>query len=105
MSGGLERYISDNCIQFFGLADRSIVEYVLASASSCKTPEALLTSLTASGLPDNAAGHAFVNEVFQRAPRKHKHKSGDGSRRHAEKEAKALKNQQFSLLLDDDQQA
>uniref|UniRef100_A0A0W0EVK0 RNA helicase n=1 Tax=Moniliophthora roreri TaxID=221103 RepID=A0A0W0EVK0_MONRR len=123
MSGDLERYVSDNCIQFFGLADRSIVEYVLASgvlsgfvgidtgwtknlsASSSKTPEALFTSLTASGLPDNAAGHAFANEVFQRAPRKHKHKSGDSSRRQAEKEAKALKNQQFSLLLDDDQQA
>ncbi|KAK7039214.1 hypothetical protein VNI00_010119 [Paramarasmius palmivorus] len=104
MSNDLERYISDNCIQFFGLADRSIVDYVVASASSSKTPDALFTALTASGLPDTAAAHSFANEVFQRAPRKHKHKHSDSSRRQAEKDAKTLKSQQFSLLLDDDDQ-
>ncbi|KAJ3769683.1 pre-mRNA splicing factor [Lentinula raphanica] len=102
MSSDLERYISDNCIELFGLADRSIVDYVLASASSSKTPDALFTALNVSGLPDNASAHAFVNEVFQRAPRKHKHKK-DSAHRQAEKEARGLKTQKFTYLLEDEE--
>ncbi|KAE9403759.1 pre-mRNA splicing factor [Gymnopus androsaceus JB14] len=93
MSSDLERYISDNCIELFGLADRSIIDYVLASASSSKTSDALFTALNASGLPDNAAAHAFVHEVFQRAPRKHKHKKDSTLR---------LRSQKFGFLLEDD---
>ncbi|KAJ3869351.1 pre-mRNA splicing factor [Lentinula novae-zelandiae] len=109
-SSHIERYISDNCIEvtlfgacmtLFGLADRSIIDYVLASASSSKTPDALFTALNSSGLPDTASAHAFVNEVFQRAPRKHKHKK-DSTHRQAEKEAKGLRTQKFTYLLDDD---
>ncbi|KAF9075987.1 pre-mRNA splicing factor [Rhodocollybia butyracea] len=101
MPSDLERYISDNCIQLFGLADKSIIDYVLASASKSKTSDALFGALNASGLPDSTAAHAFVNEVFQRAPRKHKHKK-DSSHREAEKEAKALRTQKFGFLLEDD---
>ncbi|KAJ3820513.1 pre-mRNA splicing factor [Lentinula raphanica] len=102
MSSDLGRYISDNCIELFGLADRSIVDYVLASASTSKTPDALFTALNVSGLPDNASAHAFVNEVFQRAPRKHKHKK-DSAHRQAEKEARGLKTQKFTYLLEDEE--
>lgn len=42
-----------------------------------------------------------MNEVFQRAPRKHKHKK-DSTHRQAEKEAKGLRTQKFTYLLDDD---
>ncbi|KAJ3846928.1 pre-mRNA splicing factor [Lentinula lateritia] len=100
-SSNIERYISDNCIELFGLADRSIIDYVLASASSSKTPDALFTALNSSGLPDTASAHTFVNEVFQRAPRKHKHKK-DSTHRQAEKEAKGLRTQKFTYLLDDE---
>ncbi|KAJ8074805.1 hypothetical protein AAF712_003922 [Marasmius tenuissimus] len=105
MSHDLERYVSDKSIELFGLADRSIVDYVLASASSSKTPQALFSALNASGLPDTPDAHAFTNEVFSRAPRKHKskHSSTDSSRRQAEKEAKSVKKQSYSLLLDDDE--
>ncbi|KAJ3859068.1 hypothetical protein EV359DRAFT_51387 [Lentinula novae-zelandiae] len=94
-SSHIERYISDNCIELFGLADRSIIDYVLASASSSKTPDALFTALNSSGLPDTAFAHAFVNEVFQQAPRKHKHKK-DNTHRQAEKEVKGLRTQKFT---------
>ena len=140
----LERYISDNALhvrilycsyslrcltpnilvfimQFFGISDKTITDYVLASgmnylipitqfhlrisfpASSSKTPQALFSSLHAYGLPDNSESQNFVNEVFKRAPRKSKSKStSDNTRKQAEKEAKALQSQRFSLLLDDD---
>ncbi|KAJ7645547.1 pre-mRNA splicing factor [Mycena polygramma] len=104
MSSELERYISDNSLRLFGLADRKIIDYVLASASSSKTPESLFTALNASGLPDTPDAHEFINEVFKQAPRKHKHKrtTADSTRRQSEKEAKALSSQKFGFLLDDD---
>ncbi len=73
-------------------------------ASSSKTPEALFSALNASGLPDSADAHEFINQVFQQAPRKHKHKrtAAEKAQRQAEKEAKALRSQKFGLLLEDD---
>ncbi|KAF7291664.1 Pre-mRNA splicing factor [Mycena chlorophos] len=97
----LERYISDNSLRLFGLSDRKIIDYVVASASSAKTPEGLFSSLHASGLPDTPDAHAFITEVFKQAPRKHKHKR-DSTQKKAEKEAKALHAQKFGFLLDDD---
>ncbi|KAJ6509009.1 pre-mRNA splicing factor [Mycena sanguinolenta] len=104
MSSDVERYISDNSLRLFGLADRKIIDYVLASASSSKTPEALFSALNASGLPDTPDAHEFINEVFRQAPRKHKHRrsAADSTRRQSEKEAKALSSQKFGFLLDDD---
>ncbi|KAI0041985.1 pre-mRNA splicing factor [Auriscalpium vulgare] len=103
MPSDIERYISDNALEFFGLSDRSIVEFVLASASKSKTPDALFSSLHAAGLPDSPAAHSFISQVYAQAPRKHKHKRVlDSSHKQAEKEAKALRAQQFSFVLDDD---
>ncbi|OCH91869.1 P-loop containing nucleoside triphosphate hydrolase protein [Obba rivulosa] len=106
MSGDLQRYISDNALTFFGLSDRSIVDYVVASASSAKSPEALFSALNASGLPDTSAAQQFVQEVYSRVPRKGKQKKpSDSSRRQAEEEAKLLRSQRFGFILDDDETA
>ncbi|KAI0345706.1 hypothetical protein BDW22DRAFT_904010 [Trametopsis cervina] len=101
MSADLERYISDNALRLFGLSDRSIVQYVLAAASSSKSPGDLFTALNASGLPDTPDAHTFISEVHSRAPRKGKHKK-ESTRKQAEQEAKALRAQKFDYLLDDD---
>ncbi|KAL1736628.1 pre-mRNA splicing factor [Schizophyllum commune] len=97
----LERYISDNSLRFFGYADRSIIDYVVASASSSKSPQALFSTLNAFGLPDTSDAHEFVQEVYSRAPRKHKQKA-DASRKQTEKESKALRTQKYSFVLEDD---
>ncbi|KAI4522627.1 pre-mRNA splicing factor [Schizophyllum commune Loenen D] len=97
----LERYISDNSLRFFGYADRSIIDYVVASASSSKSPQALFSTLNAFGLPDTSDAHEFVQEVYSRAPRKHKQKA-DASRKQTEKESKALRAQKYSFVLEDD---
>ncbi|TDL17719.1 hypothetical protein BD410DRAFT_539042 [Rickenella mellea] len=91
----LRQYISDNALRIFGLSDKAIVDYVVASA--------LFSSLNAYGLPDNSDSHAFVTNVYSKVPRKSKHKhSSDSARKQAERDAKALRSQQFSLLLDDE---
>ncbi|KAN0125477.1 P-loop containing nucleoside triphosphate hydrolase protein [Lactarius tabidus] len=103
MPSELERYISDNALQFFGLSDRSIVDFVIASASSSKTTDALFSSLHAAGLPDTPSAHTFISEVYRQAPRKQKHRRpDDAARKRAEKDAKALRKQQFSFVMDDD---
>ena len=71
-----------------------------SSASSAKSPDALFSSLHASGLPDTADAHQFIAEVYSRAPRKEKHKK-DSARKQAEQEAKALRTQKFDYLLED----
>ncbi|EGN98041.1 hypothetical protein SERLA73DRAFT_28324, partial [Serpula lacrymans var. lacrymans S7.3] len=102
MSSDLNRFISDNCLRLFGLADRSIIDFVQASASTSKTPDALFSSLNASGLPNTPDAHSFINELFARVPRKTKHKHSDSSRKQAEKEAKALRSQKYGFLLEDE---
>ncbi|KAI0075056.1 hypothetical protein K474DRAFT_1454458 [Panus rudis PR-1116 ss-1] len=101
MSSDLERYISDNALLLFGLSDRSIVDYVLAAASTAKSPEALFVALNASGLPDTPHAHQFIQEVYSRAPRKSKKKS-ESARKQAEQEAKALRSQKFDYLIEED---
>jgi pre-mRNA-splicing factor ATP-dependent RNA helicase DHX16 len=90
-------------LKFFGLSDKSIVDFVIASASSSKTTDALFSSLHAAGLPDTPAAHAFINHVHQQAPRKRKHGHGHAdvaARKQAENDAKALRNQLFSFVDD-----
>ncbi|KAH8825038.1 pre-mRNA splicing factor [Flagelloscypha sp. PMI_526] len=97
----LERYVSDNALQLFGLADKKMIEFVLASASSAKSSSALFTSLNAVGLPDTPDAHSFINELYSRVPRKSK-KSSSASNKQAEKEAKALRTQKFGFLMEDE---
>ncbi|EPQ54756.1 hypothetical protein GLOTRDRAFT_17563, partial [Gloeophyllum trabeum ATCC 11539] len=103
MSSDLHTYISDNVIQFFGLSDKAIIDYIIASASSAKSAESLFSTLSAYGLPATPAAQNFVTEVYSRVPRKTKHKKADDlARKQAEKESQALRTQKYSFVLDDD---
>ncbi|KAG5651047.1 hypothetical protein H0H81_010081, partial [Sphagnurus paluster] len=70
-------------------------------ATSSKTPDVLFTALHNSGLPDTPDAHQFISELYQKAPRKHKHSSRSSAKK-AESDAKALRSQKFGFLLDDD---
>ncbi|KAH6912777.1 pre-mRNA splicing factor [Coprinopsis sp. MPI-PUGE-AT-0042] len=105
----LEQYVSDNAISLFGVADKSVVDFIIASAltqsirpaKSSKSADGLFTALNSSGLPDSPAAHQFVGELYSKVPRKSK-KSKESSRKDAEKEAKSLRTQKYGLLLDED---
>ena len=73
-----------------------------STASSSKSPDALFTSLTAAGLPNTPAAHTFIQQLYEHAPRKSKHKhSAESSRKAVEAESKALQSKRYQLLLDD----
>ncbi|KAG9102102.1 hypothetical protein FRC06_002318 [Ceratobasidium sp. 370] len=96
----LERYISDQSLSLFGLADQTTVDFVIASASKAKSADALHAVLS---LPDTPDAHRFVAEVYARAPRKakSKHSTAD-SRRDADKKIEEMRNKNFGFLLEDD---
>ncbi|KAF8349257.1 P-loop containing nucleoside triphosphate hydrolase protein [Amanita rubescens] len=100
MSSSLERFVSDNCLRFLGVSNKTTADFVLASVTSAKNPENAFSTLHNFGLPDTPDAHQFVAELFEKAPRRHKHKStADAARKQAEKEAKALRSQKFGLVL------
>ncbi|KAF6757542.1 hypothetical protein DFP72DRAFT_238059 [Ephemerocybe angulata] len=119
----LEQYVSDNAIKYFGVADRHMIDFFIASglfignisgcpdspstvAKSSKSAESLFSTLNAAGLPESTDTHQFVNELFGRAPRKNKkHSSGDSARKQAEKDLKALRSQKFGFLLEEEDQS
>ncbi|KAM6494138.1 hypothetical protein JOM56_010499 [Amanita muscaria] len=103
MVSNLDQFVSDNCLRFLGVSNKTTADFVLATVSSAKNPENAFNTLHANGLPDTSDAHQFVAELFQNAPRKHKHKSStDASRKQAEKEAKVLRSQRFGLLLEEE---
>ena len=103
------------------MSDKSTIDFVIASgqclftsplrvvfnrvsptASSSKSPDALFTSLTAAGLPNTPAAHTFIQQLYERAPRKSKYKqSAESSRKAVEAESKVLQSKRYQLLLDD----
>ncbi|KAI9462213.1 pre-mRNA splicing factor [Boletus coccyginus] len=100
----VHRFVRENSLRFFGLAESSTTDFVIACASSSKSPEALFASLTESGLPNTSDAHAFVNELFQRAPRKSKHKQAsavDTARKQTERAARELMAKNYGFVLDE----
>jgi len=87
---------------FLHLPPRAVFNRFSSAASSSKSPDALFTSLTAAGLPNTPAAHTFIQQLYERAPRKSKHKqSAEPSRKIAEAESKVLQSKRYQLLLDD----
>lgn len=73
------------------------------TASSAKSAQSLFSSLHAYGLPNTADAQAFVNEVYNQAPRKTKRKDvASDSRKQLEKDSKELYKQRYSFVVDED---
>jgi pre-mRNA-splicing factor ATP-dependent RNA helicase DHX16 len=101
--------VSDNALTLFGISDRSIVDYIIATARSAKSPAKLLNNLKAADLPDNDKSRQFVNALFNRIPRaapsvsSSAAKAAELARKAEERERVAMmkKSQEFQLVLDD----
>ncbi|KAJ3229608.1 hypothetical protein HDU78_008921 [Chytriomyces hyalinus] len=117
----LRNWVSDHVLALFGASDSSMVDFVLAKASTAKSAGKLATALAGVGLPQSDAGARFVGDLFARAASSGAGASavaGSGSRdkkkdkiRDAEKQREKdrineiRENEKFSLLLDDDDAA
>ncbi|CAG8480443.1 3773_t:CDS:10 [Cetraspora pellucida] len=98
----LRSWVSDNTLKLVGMSEATIVDYMIAEAQCAKSRESLREAL--SELPQTAEAQRFINELFDRVPRK---SSSDttSKRKRQEQETKKLveKNQKtYTLLHDDD---
>ncbi|KAM3580476.1 hypothetical protein VKS41_007139 [Umbelopsis sp. WA50703] len=101
----LRSWVSDHAITLFGMSEKTLVDFVIATAQSAKTPESLFSSLQAADIPDTDAARRFAYDLYSRVPRKAKAGSAEKAQRKRE-EAEMSKirkaNESYSLLLDDE---
>ncbi|KAJ3218005.1 hypothetical protein HDU67_006905 [Dinochytrium kinnereticum] len=103
-----ESKVSDHLLDLFGMADRNIVDFMIASAKSAKSDSKLLNTLQAAAdLPQTDHARQFVSDLFQKVPRPRLSAAKEEEkRRRAEEREKAnllKKNTEFKLLLDEDE--
>ncbi|KAJ3191994.1 hypothetical protein HK101_007192 [Irineochytrium annulatum] len=91
----------------YGLADRTTIDFMIATASNAKSSKKLLASLVSLvDLPDTDQARQFVSELHARAPRSVSRAKEQEKKRKAEDEEKAgmlKKNAEFKLLLEEDE--
>ncbi|CAO3668808.1 unnamed protein product [Umbelopsis vinacea] len=88
------------------MSERTLVDFVIATAQSSKSPEALFSSLQAADIPSTDEARRFAYDLFARVPRKTKAASSEkAQRKREEAEMSKLRkaNESYSLLLDDDE--
>ncbi|PVF96219.1 putative PRP2-RNA-dependent ATPase of DEAH box family [Serendipita vermifera] len=76
----------------------------MLKASKAKSQDALFSQLRDSGLPDTQEAHSFIKELYDNAPRKKSSKKDAAAlaRKQHEKDLKALQNQKFGLMLEEE---
>ncbi|KAG0269632.1 hypothetical protein DFQ27_002853 [Actinomortierella ambigua] len=89
------------------MSDRTTVDFMITSAKTAKSPEALASQI---GLPSSTDAQQFARELFARTPRAAKKSSSSSSTSataaNRKKEREAIQmlemNDSFGLMLDDD---
>ncbi|BGP57914.1 hypothetical protein JCM8202v2_005568 [Rhodotorula sphaerocarpa] len=105
MPSGVETWVSDQLLVHLGASDSTTVAYFLTLAASAASPDALLHTLTANGLPPTPAATRFAHDLYDRAPRKvskRAEQNAADARRKADREKQQLRGAKFSLMTDDD---
>ncbi|KAG0150240.1 hypothetical protein CROQUDRAFT_58456 [Cronartium quercuum f. sp. fusiforme G11] len=106
----LRQWVSDSILRLFEMSDSAMVDYMIKTASTATNPKALVGSLVHVGLSSTAETDYFANELFKRVPRasssknvgkQSKKDAAEAARKKSESEAKALQQQRFSLVLDE----
>ncbi|KAI5807120.1 hypothetical protein EDC01DRAFT_13954 [Geopyxis carbonaria] len=98
MAENIRNWVSDNVLKFTGAADPTIVDFIIASATSSKSPSSLHDKL--SGFLDESGGDTreFASELFYRAGGR---KSG-GASAPVKKDKPVEKSKKYSLLAMDE---
>lgn len=102
----VRQYISDNVLRFLGASDSSTVNFVQTLASASKSASDLYSSLSANGLPATPDAQAFVTQLYDLVPHKHKSTSKTDDKKKKDVLGQGtLANQKYSLMLDDDEES
>src|SRR5687768_18532199 len=64
----LRSWVSDNVMKILGMSEKIFVDFIIAEAQSCETRESLREKLDE--LPQTTEAQRFINDLFDRVPRK-----------------------------------
>ncbi|KAH8144931.1 uncharacterized protein LAJ45_11052 [Morchella importuna] len=99
----LRNWVSDNIIKFSGAADPTIVDFIIASATTAKSPTALNDTLTP--FLDGASAtdtRRFTSDLFQRVARKPSSSSSSSSSSASKRPPQEKKKKYALLAMEDD---
>lgn len=101
-SSDLRRWIGDHALQFFGMSDSTMVDFVQVSATTAKSPSDLFNTLSSLGLPASPEGEAFATQLYNKIPRASS-SSGEQSSNAMSLLASSKPNEskRYALLMDD----
>ena len=100
-------WVSDTVMSLLGLSEPTVIDFMIATAQSAKSPASLLETLqSVTDLPQTPAVASFVSQLYSKVPRKSSFstdKEAARERKSAKKEQVSLlqKNQSYSLILDE----
>ncbi|KAI7871539.1 P-loop containing nucleoside triphosphate hydrolase protein [Spinellus fusiger] len=110
----LTTWVSDNAIKLFGMSERTMIDFIIATAKKANSPDALFSSLQSVGAPSDDKGRQFAYELYARVPHQQPASSIAAAaaalkaqRKKEEKEAAKLRkaNESFkTLLVDSDEE-
>jgi pre-mRNA-splicing factor ATP-dependent RNA helicase DHX16 len=64
----LRGWVSDQLHTLVGFSDKTVADFILASAKKAKDANSLLSSLADFGVPNSSSGAAFAQQLLQRLP-------------------------------------
>ncbi|KAI9495489.1 hypothetical protein BDB00DRAFT_235398 [Zychaea mexicana] len=106
----LNTWVSDNAMKLFGMSERTMVDFIIATARKSSSPDALYSSLQAAGAPSDDSARRFALELYGRVPHKQSTSvaaaaavAAKAQRKKEEKEAAKLRkaNASFQTLLEE----
>ncbi len=99
----MNRFVSDYCVQILGASEPSIVQFIIASASSPSSlsPTTLAASLVSAGFPQTAETNTFAAELFKRVDKRVIPIDGGVEKRRREMlDARRERERRFDLIED-----
>ena len=101
--GDLRTWISDSLIKLTGASDSTVVDFVLATASKCKSSSSLQDELSAFLDGPRNESDTFSNELYQRLPHKNGSSSTKGSAQKAKENGMKDVRKKYRLLEMEDE--
>jgi pre-mRNA-splicing factor ATP-dependent RNA helicase DHX16 len=100
----LRSWVSDQLHSLIGYSDKTVADFILASAKKAKDAHSLVKNLASFGIPSGPAGSAFAEDLLSRLPRS----SGRAITQQQLHRQQALqlvkKSKAYGLLDDEDQE-
>lgn len=99
----LRGWVSDQLHTLVGFSDKTVADFILASAKKAKDANSLLASLTDFGVPNSSSGAAFAQQLLQRLPSRGGGANASAAKQQAAAAKQLVKKSRAYDILDADE--